>query len=239
MGGVNLLEAVRQTIPGTRLLISLSARVHEGLCSGGVCRVSDSSAKPDNTLIIDENTLLSPSDPLSASQAALEMIAVQYSRTYNMNIVITRTLNLIGPRQNQQYVLSDIASQMARFISGYSDSKIFTGDITQSRDFLDVRDAVRLYYQIAKSGTSGIYTVSSGIPYKISDLIGILSDINGVSDFIYEEDPVRVVRYGSGVRYGSVDRIKAEFNFSPKYSIEKSLSDLMDYWIKRLDRQEF
>lgn len=43
-----------------------------------------------------------PSNPYSASKAAQEAIAISYWRTYNVPLIITNTMNLIGERQDTE-----------------------------------------------------------------------------------------------------------------------------------------
>jgi len=43
-----------------------------------------------------------PSNPYSASKAAQEAVAISYWRTYNIPLVITNTMNLIGERQDSE-----------------------------------------------------------------------------------------------------------------------------------------
>ena len=50
----------------------------------------------------DEWSPIKPSNPYSASKAAQEAIAYSYWRAYGIPLVITNTMNLIGPRQHPE-----------------------------------------------------------------------------------------------------------------------------------------
>lgn len=43
-----------------------------------------------------------PSNPYAASKAAQEALAISYWRTYNLPLIITNTMNMIGPRQDKE-----------------------------------------------------------------------------------------------------------------------------------------
>lgn len=50
----------------------------------------------------EEWSTIKPSNPYSASKAAQEAIAYSYWRSFGVPLVITNTMNLIGPRQNPE-----------------------------------------------------------------------------------------------------------------------------------------
>ena len=55
-----------------------------------------------------------PSNPYAASKAAQEAMAISYWRTYNLPIVITNTMNIIGERQDPEKFLPKIIQKVAR-----------------------------------------------------------------------------------------------------------------------------
>lgn len=62
----------------------------------------------------DEWAPIKPSNPYSASKAAQEAIAYSYWRAYGVPLIITNTMNLIGPRQNpEKFVPKMIRALMA------------------------------------------------------------------------------------------------------------------------------
>lgn len=56
---------------------------------------------------------LKPSNPYSASKAAQEMIAMAYWRTYGVPVVLTRTMNNFGERQNREKFVPKVIRQVA------------------------------------------------------------------------------------------------------------------------------
>lgn len=54
-----------------------------------------------------------PSNPYAASKAAQEALAISYWRTYNLPIVITNCMNLIGERQDPEKFLPKIIQKLA------------------------------------------------------------------------------------------------------------------------------
>lgn len=54
-----------------------------------------------------------PSNPYAASKAAQEALAISYWRTYNLPIIITNTMNVIGERQDNEKFLPKIIQKIA------------------------------------------------------------------------------------------------------------------------------
>jgi dTDP-glucose 4,6-dehydratase len=51
------------------------------------------------TGLFTEHTPLAPSSPYSASKAGSDLLALAYSHTFGMNVVVTRCSNNYGPYQ--------------------------------------------------------------------------------------------------------------------------------------------
>lgn len=52
-----------------------------------------------------ENDPLLPSNPYSASKGAQELISYSYWRTYNVPLIITNTMNMLGEKQNREKMI--------------------------------------------------------------------------------------------------------------------------------------
>jgi dTDP-glucose 4,6-dehydratase len=59
-------------------------------------------------------SILKPSNPYSASKAAQESICVAYSRTYNIPITITNTVNMYGESQDPEKFIPRIIGQIKK-----------------------------------------------------------------------------------------------------------------------------
>lgn len=86
-----------------------------------------------------EWAIMLPSNPYAASKAAQEVLAISYFRSYNLPIVITNTMNLVGERQDPEKFLPKIIQKIMsdEEIPIYGDSPTNIG----SRIYLDARSA--------------------------------------------------------------------------------------------------
>ena len=68
---------------------------------------------PDGYAHKEWDTIL-PSNPYSASKAAQEAIAISYWRTYDVPVIISNTMNLIGERQDTEKFVPMVIAKVAR-----------------------------------------------------------------------------------------------------------------------------
>ena len=105
-----------------------------------------------------------PSNPYAASKAAQEAMAIAYWRTYNLPIVITNTMNIIGERQDPEKFLPKIIQKIAldQEMPIYGDSPqsigsriyLHAANMADALLFISKRKPT-LYSDLVKSGHTG------------------------------------------------------------------------------------
>jgi len=94
-----------------------------------------------------ESSNLLPGNPYSASKSAAEMLVLAYSKTYNIDYLITRSGNNYGLRQYEEKLIPKIISCIE------NNRKIpIHGDGTYTRDWVYVKDNVNAIYHLIMSG---------------------------------------------------------------------------------------
>lgn len=213
---INLLEAVRDSgLTNTKILIVSSSEVY------GVIDASD--------LPVDEATPLKPVSPYGVSKIAQDYLGLQYFNAYHMRIYRVRPFNHIGPGQSPHFVVSSFAKQVAE-IEKRGKKPVFTvGNLHAKRDFTDVRDIVVAYKLILNHGKAGeVYNVGSGVSHSISEILDILLSLAKINITVEVDDAL--------LRPGDVPEIVCDskkiesLGWKPTISIEKSLSDTLEYW---------
>ncbi len=184
-----------------------------------------------NDLPIIEECKLNPVSPYAVARVSQEMISQIYTKGYNMDIVMTRSFNHFGPGQNEVFVISSFAKQLVEIsLKKKQNRKVIVGDIDIIRDFVDVRDVVKAYYTLLTKGRKGeIYNISSGIGislseilYKMCEILQIEINIDINKELIRPSDNPVII--------GNSDKMKNELNWIPEISIEKSLTDMLEWW---------
>lgn len=214
LGSSNLLEALRQSAPGSRLLLMSSAEVY----------------RPDAGPLLAESSPLAPQNPYALSKAAMEMLAGLYGRVYAIQACIARAFNFTGPGQDAKFVASDFARQVAGIERGEREAVLRVGNLAAVRDFSDVRDVARWLRVIAAGAEPGeVFNLCSGAACSIRELLDRLLAQARVPIRV-EVDPDRFRPLDNPVLRGDPGRMRRRFGLAPEYPLERTLLDLLDFW---------
>jgi GDP-4-dehydro-6-deoxy-D-mannose reductase len=151
-------------------------------------------------------------------------------------IVYSRQFNCVGPYQRADFVIASICKQIALIEKGQKDS-ISIGDITQKRDFIDVRDAAQAYLMLFRKGIVGeVYNVGSGHAVSISDVLNkavslahsntqLVTETN--SQLFFKENAL------SNIICADVRKLSA-LGFEPHLTLDDTLRDVLEFWRNRV-----
>lgn len=178
----------------------------------------------------DESAPLRPTSPYATSKAAADVLAYQVTRWPGLDVVRVRPFNQIGPRQSPQFAVASFARQLARIERGEQPPRLEVGDLTSARDFTDVRDMADAYRRVMESGVRGeAYNAASGIPVRIGD---VLDELRAMC-----RCPVEVVTAADRLRpsdaavlTGDSGKLRQVTGWRPKYTLQQTLRDTLDYW---------
>lgn len=216
LGTLNLLQALKQSGFKGRMLFVGSGDMY-GL------------VLPES-LPVTESLSLKPRNPYAVSKVAAEALCYQWSQTEEMDIVMVRPFNHIGPGQSERFAVSDFARQTAEIKLGRREAEILVGDIDVTRDFTDVRDVVRAYLLLLLEGRRGeIYNVCSGKESSIRGILEQLMALAGVRASI-RQDSARFRPAEQKRICGSYDKLAAATQWRPEIKLEQSLADNLNYW---------
>jgi GDP-4-dehydro-6-deoxy-D-mannose reductase len=222
---IHLLEAV------TKSSIAENVRV---LTVGS----SEEYGKVDNHEVpIKEETPLRPISPYGISKATVSMLAKHYYNAYGLQIIHARPFNHIGPGQGLGFVTSDFAKQVAVIEAGLSSNSIRVGNMTAQRDFLDVMDIVRAYFELIRLGQPGqIYNICSGKPIEISYILDFYLR-HTVKLVEVDQDPTLMRPSDVPIYYGSLNKLENETGWKASISLDESLMKILTYWREKILKQ--
>lgn len=188
----------------------------------------------DEELPIDERTVPHPRSPYGVSKWAAEQLCLQAQRVGNLDCVIARPFNHVGPGQNEHFVLPSLAAQIVQIERRVKAPQIDVGDIDSTRDFTDVRDVVAAYAAMMKHGVTGrTYIVASGVERKVRDLLTVMLTQSGVRAEV-RQDPARMRPSEQKRMYADSSSLTQDTGWQPKIMIEKTLSDILEYTRNRI-----
>lgn len=213
LGSVNVLAAVREQRPSCRVLFVGSADAY------GLIEAAD--------VPLRETCLFRPLSPYGASKAAADLIAYQWSRSYDLDIVRMRPFNHTGRGQKTQFVCPDFARQLVAIERGRRPPRVEVGNVDVVRDFSDVRDVVAAYVSALEHGASGeAYNVCSGVGVPVRRVLETLIELSGLdveiavaSERVRRADVPRVV--------GCADKLRAATGWAPRYELRETLAEVL------------
>jgi GDP-4-dehydro-6-deoxy-D-mannose reductase len=218
-GTHHLLDALRLANGTTRVLVPGSAFAYQ----------------PANEALTEDHPLV-PNSPYGLSKLAQELVG-RHAGSPEIQVLIARAFNHIGPRQDPAFSTSGFARQIAMVEAGLNPPEILVGNLDTQRDLTDVRDTVRAYQLIALRGVPGRpYNVCSGHAAAIRDVLDMLVALARlpiqirVDPALFRPNDVPVLR-------GDPRRLREELGWAPTISLEESLTDILDYWRKEVARR--
>ena len=212
---LNLMSAVRSMKKKCRILSVGSSEEY-----GNVSK---------DQLPLKEDMDLKPVSPYAVARVSQEMMSKVFVDSYDMDIVLTRSFNHMGPYQDERFVIPSFIRRILDVKEGGRESgTIETGDTTIIRDFVDVRDVVRAYYGLLMEGTPGeVYNICGGKGVALSEILGEIADIIDV-DIIGKVNPEYVRPDDNRQIIGCPDKIKNDIGWEAEIPLRQTLSDMID-----------
>ncbi|MCB9496340.1 MAG: GDP-mannose 4,6-dehydratase [Fibrobacteria bacterium] len=216
LGTLRLLEACKSAKLGCPVVIAGSATVY------GRVELDE--------LPLRETQPLRPADHYSLSKAGQESLASLYSGEFP--VMVARPFNHTGPGQVRDFALPAFAAQIARIESGRQEPVLHVGDLSAEREFLHVSDVVDAYAILLARRVSGTYNVCTGNALPMKAWLDRLVAQAKVPISI-TTDPRRVFPQGNPRLAGDSGRLRA-LGWSPRFTGDEILADLLAYWRSRI-----
>jgi len=174
----------------------------------------------------NENSLLRPSSPYSASKAAADLLTLSYAHTFGMDVVVTRCSNNYGPYQFPEKLIP------LMIVNALEDRKLpVYGDGMQVRDWIHVEDHCRALLAALEKGKPGeVYNIGSDNEWPNLRIVTRLLEILGKSTDLIEHVKDRP---GHDRRY-AIDATKArtELGWAPRIEFSEGLQATVDWYVK-------
>jgi len=214
-GTVNVLDAIRDSTAGARVVVACSSAEY----------AANSSGQP-----ISEDDALDPASPYGASKVACDHIARLYAQRFGMDIMRARPFFMIGSRKT-----GDVSSDWARgivAIERHEQSELPVGNLDAVRDFLDVRDGVDAVMLLAARGERGeAYNIASGNGWSLADLLQLFVKAARTAVMI-RQDAALLRPLDEAIKIGNNSRLRS-LGWSQRHTIPTAVTELLDYWRAR------
>jgi len=180
-------------------------------------------------LPLTEQSPTAPLTPYAASKLAAEALCVQAWLGHGQQVVVVRPFNHIGPRQSPNFAVSALAKRIVD-AERTGATEIPVGNLSARRDFTDVRDVVRAYRSLVRSGTPGVvYNVCSGRDVAIQEIADRLLAEAGSSVRLVP-DPALLRPVEVPVLRGDPTRLREATGWVPELPLDRTLADVLAHW---------
>lgn len=214
IGTANLFEAIR--LGNIHPIIQL-------------CSTSEVYGQVDPKYIpITEDTPLKPASPYAVSKTAQDLLGWSYFTSYKMPIIRTRMFAYINPRRADLFA-SAFAKQVAWIEEGLQ-NKLVHGNLDSVRTFVDVRDAMRAYWEaIVHCEPGEVYNIGGTTTMTVGEFLKKLISMAKVQ-IRTQLDPKLLRPADVTLQIPSVEKFIKKTGWKPLYSFEESITELLSYW---------
>jgi UDP-glucose 4-epimerase len=220
VGTLNLLEAIRNDSPKTRLVFS---------STGGA--IYGDQTTPPNVETFAKN----PESPYAVSKLAVETYLAYYGRIHGLESAVLRYGNVYGPRQDPHGEAGVVAIFCGRILDGQP-LTVF-GDGMQTRDYIYVSDVVDVTYRAATRALppvqlldSRAFNVGTGLPSDVLKLANVLMSAAGSTTPIVHA-PERPGEQRTS--YLDVKKARLFLDWEPTVSLEDGLTRSFEWFAAR------
>jgi GDP-D-mannose dehydratase len=215
-GSINVMDAVRELYYKPRVLLIGSGEEYGHI-------------RPGETPIREDN-LLRPGNIYAATKACQNMIGSIYAQAYDMQMMMVRSFNHIGPGQAPMFVVSDFCKQVAEIEKGLREPVMYVGNLAAKRDFTDVRDVVKAYVGLIQQGVPGeTYNMGSGHAVEIRKILDMIISLSE-KEIRVEIDPNKIRPVDVPIIEADITKIHELTGWKPQIELNQTIRDTLDYW---------
>lgn len=210
----SLLEAARLYVPKVTFIATGSA--------GEYGRIDH------KRLPVDENAPCVPITPYGLSKKLATDVAMYYHRVHGLCTMVVRPFQLIGKGVTSRLAPGAFAERLKNAISEGS-NEIKVGNLSSSRDFLDVHDAVKAIWKLCERPIGGhVFNLCSGKPTKIANLLKIMIEVSEANVHAELDPAILKGKEDISSVYGSYQKIKDHCGWRPTISLRQSVKNMLN-----------
>jgi GDP-4-dehydro-6-deoxy-D-mannose reductase len=177
--GVNLLQALREEAPATRLVLLGSA--------------AEYGAVPLQHQPVVETHAGTSTGTYGSAKQKLTAAAIDAFTRFGQHVGVARPFNVLGPGTPESLVTGAIVRRLRQALKAPPPRRIVIGRTTGIRDFVAAEDVAEGLIRVGESGKAGeCYNLCSGTGHSISELLEILlTEAGGEVEVVSDQELLR------------------------------------------------
>ncbi len=214
MGTANLFEAIRAVKLNPIFQLCSTSEVY-------------GQVGPEEVPILEE-TPMRPSSPYAVSKVTQDLLGYTYFVAYKMPVIRTRMFAYLNPRRVDLFATS-FARQVARIECGLQ-KELVHGNLDSVRTIIDVRDAMRAYWDAALHCKPGeAYNIGGKTTITVGEFLNLLKSLAKTA-IPSRVDPALLRPADVTLQIPSTEKFEMATGWKPQYSFEESVAFLLDHW---------
>jgi GDPmannose 4,6-dehydratase len=218
LGTLNLLEAVRLTDPTIKIYQASSSEMFgNSIDSDGFQR---------------ETTPMNPVSPYGCAKVFSYNICRNYRNSYNMFISNGILFNHESPRRGTNFVTNKVCKEAVKIKLGIS-NELQLGNLEATRDWGHAKDYVEAMWLILQQEEPDDFVCSTGISHSVRDLVEYVFEKLNLNwkDYVKQDQKFLRPEELHNLK-GDCTKLKEKTGWSPNYSFESMLDEMIEYWIE-------
>ena len=217
VGTLNLLEAIRMIKPDTKIYQASSSEMFGN--------------NIDNDGFQRDTTPMNPVSPYGCSKVFSYNICRNYRNSYGMFISNGILFNHESPRRGTNFVTNKVCKEAVKIKLGLSD-KLVLGNLTSTRDWGHAKDYVRAMWMILQQDKPDDYVCATGISHSVLDLVIYVFEELGLdwTKYVISDEKFLRPEELQDLK-GDATKLKLVTGWTPEYSFETMLDEMIEYWI--------
>jgi UDP-glucose 4-epimerase len=212
---LTVLEACRNHNPKVKVVFAGTRQVY---------------GRPDS-LPVNENHLVRPTDVNGINKAAGEYYHLVYNNVFGVRACSLRLTNVYGPRQLLRHNRQGFIGWFIRLAIENKTIQIF-GDGSQLRDFVYVDDAADAFLRAGASDACNgeVFNVGGERPITHRELTSLLIEIAGTGRVEYVEWPAEKKAIDIGSFYADSTKFKYTSGWAPTVALRDGLRTTVEFY---------
>ena len=220
IGTLNLLEAAR--------LIKPDAKIYQ----------ASSSEMFGNNIDEDgfqrETTLMNPVSPYGCAKVFSYNICRNYRNSYGMFISNGILFNHESPRRGSNFVTNKVAKAAVEISKGLSE-ELTLGNLHAARDWGHAKDYVEAMWLMLQLPQPDDFVCATGVSHTVLELVKhVFKKLNLDWKKYVTQDKKFLRPEELDVLKGDSAKLRKAIEWSPKYTFETMIDEMVDHWVKVL-----
>lgn len=222
IGVSRLLEAIRRCKPNARLYQASSSEVF---------------GQPDESPQT-ERTAFRPRNPYGVAKAYAHWMTINYRQKYDLYACCGITYTHESPRRGAEFVFRKITRGAVKIKLGLA-NELKLGNLDARRDWCHAEDVVNAMWMMLQQDKPDDYIIASGETHTVKELVDCAFSYVGLNwqdyvsvdpAFYRPDEPVTLA--------GSIEKIRQDIQWQPKYSFEKLVEAMVKNELEELTAVE-